>query len=219
MEYYLGTAVPYHQSPKNLFSLRFDFHYGGFDQGKFVIVPKGDKLVVHFLDHSSEFANRYHNVIFNHNNNLSHEALYARFAWAVFKLVAEAKLDPKEFKFFDTQNPNPDTSNKEGGGGRGGDTRGTRKRKHIDEDRDEDEDAEHEGDTRGTYQPGGQTLRRKQPDTLSQGPNAWLSDVLFKIAPDNSHSSLEADAREIEEDLRIAGHDHPFLGMVRVELA
>jgi hypothetical protein len=131
MQFYLGDP-PLYQSPKNLFSLRFDFHYGGFDRAQFVIVPKWGKLVVHFLGKSSEFANGYHNVIFDHKSNLSHHALYARFAWAVFRRVAEAKLNPKAFKFPNTQNLAPVTSNEEGGR--------MHKRKREDKDRDEDKD-------------------------------------------------------------------------------
>ena len=210
MQFYLGPDLPLYQSPKNLFSLRFDFHYGGFDRAQFVTVPKWGKLVVHFLGKSSEFANGYHNVIFDHNSNLSHHALYARFAWAVFRRVAEAKLNPKAFKFPNTQNLAPVTSNKEGGG--------MHKRKREDKDRDEAEDKDKdEADPSGTYQPSRRLLCREQLDALSQGPNAWLSDVLFKMAPDNSRSSLEDDAHEIEEDLKIASRHYPFLGMCELD--
>jgi hypothetical protein len=57
-------------------------------------------------------------------------------------------------------------------------------------------------------------LRHKDsdPDVPLLQPDSWLSDVLHKMAP-GDQSSLEVDTREIEEDLRTAARDHPFLGM------
>ena len=51
------------------------------------------------------------------------------------------------------------------------------------------------------------------PITLSQQSDSWLSNVLLKIAPGNSQSSIDADAREIDEDLRKAACRYPFLGV------
>jgi hypothetical protein len=41
-------------------------------------------------------------------------------------------------------------------------------------------------------------------------PDSWLSNVLLKIAPGDS---IEADAREIDEDLRGVARNYPFLGV------
>jgi hypothetical protein len=75
------------------------------DSIEFIIVPKCGKDVVHFLQRSPERANKHHNFIFDHNN-LSHEALYARFAWAVMKVLNEAQLCSKWFKFLEAEGNN-----------------------------------------------------------------------------------------------------------------
>ena len=86
MESYLGITRPLHLSPRNLFCLQYNFHMGGLDRAQFVIVPKFGQLVVHLLKASPEAANLYHNVPFDHSNSVSHEAIYARFAWALIKI-------------------------------------------------------------------------------------------------------------------------------------
>jgi hypothetical protein len=103
MESYLGVIRPLYVSPQNMFCLQYGFHLGGFDRAQFVVVPKSNRLAIHFLK-PSEFANLYHNVPFDHNNKVSHEALYARFAWALIKIVREMKLDPKQFNFWKPEN-------------------------------------------------------------------------------------------------------------------
>jgi len=218
MMYYLGRVAPLHLSSRNLFSLRCDFHMAGFDRARFVIVPKCGKLIVHFLQFSREVAAQYHNTIFDHKSNISHEALYARFAWALMKIIEQSDFDSKCFNF------NKPEENDDEGEEDGGDMSGTQKRKHDrgeegddGDDGDEDEDNEDiDNDTSGTYRSRGSAARRKRLDAPSLQPDSWLSDVLHKMAPGDSQSSLEADAREIEEDLRMAAHDHPFLGMCEV---
>jgi hypothetical protein len=99
MQVYLIGTLPLHQDPGNLFALRCDLHLSQFDQGRFVIVPKSGQLVVHFVQPANQSAQRYHNIQFDHKNSLSHELLYARFAWALMKIVKNASLDAKMFNF------------------------------------------------------------------------------------------------------------------------
>src|ERR1700691_3384566 len=99
MEVYLIGTRPLHQDPGNLFALRCDLYLSQFDQGRFVIVPKSGQLVVHFVQPANQSAQRYHNIQFDHKNSLSHELLYARFAWALMKIVKNASLDAKMFNF------------------------------------------------------------------------------------------------------------------------
>jgi hypothetical protein len=101
-------------SPRNLFTLRWDLRLGQFDQAGFVIVPKLGQLVVHFLQPAYQSAQHYHNVQFDHKNTLSHEALYACFAWALMKIVKSTLADPKMFRILTAS----DSENK-GGSGRG----------------------------------------------------------------------------------------------------
>ena len=119
----------------NLFTLRWDLKLGLFDQAGFVIVPKLGQLVVHFLQPTNQSAQLYHNVQFDHKNTLSHEALYARFAWALMKIVKSSTVaDMKVFKFLtasDTDGGGDDSGgDKDGdgdeGGGDGGDEGGGR---------------------------------------------------------------------------------------------
>jgi hypothetical protein len=142
MKYYFGHARPLHKSPQNLFCLRYDLYYGQIDQAHFAILPKCGKLVLHFLRDSAEYANHYHNVIFDPNNKISHEALYARFAWALMNIVKDLELNPKKFKFLETG----------GNHGEGLTLGGPRKmRQHRHEDRDggdgEDGNDSDDGDT------------------------------------------------------------------------
>jgi hypothetical protein len=95
---------------------------GGFDRAQFVMVPKWDEFVVHFLRPASESVGSYHDVIFDYNI-LSHEALYAPL---VLKIVAE--LQPSSaFKLDEMEDPKPDER---------GDARETRKPDNKDEDGD-----------------------------------------------------------------------------------
>jgi hypothetical protein len=215
MESYLGITRPLHLSSKNLFCLQYNFRLGGFDRAQFVIVPKSGQLVVHFLKTSPEAANLYHNVPFDHSNNVSHEALYARFAWALFKIIREMELDPKLFNFRKPENDDkgltPGTSGKgEGGSGGGGrDTSGTRKRKRKCEHGDGEEGDE---EANGTYQPDKSTVGQKRPLLLPD--DSRLSNA--KIALGDSQFSIDVDSHEIEEDLKVAARNHPFFGMCEV---
>ncbi|KAF8710133.1 hypothetical protein AX14_013428 [Amanita brunnescens Koide BX004] len=69
---------------RNLFALRRDLHSLLFDQAKWVVVPKGGQMVVHFISQSYEAAALYHNKAFN-TAQLSHEFLFSRFAWAIIE--------------------------------------------------------------------------------------------------------------------------------------
>jgi len=71
MGVYLSGFTPFSRDPRNLFALRCDLHLSQFNQAHFV---------VHFLQPSKENAQLYHNVQFRHNDTLSHELLYSRFA-------------------------------------------------------------------------------------------------------------------------------------------
>ena len=108
-------------SSRNLFTLRWDLHLCLFDEAGFVIVPKLSQLVVHFLQPTNQSAQLYHNVKFDHKNALSHEALYARFAWALMKIVKSSMVaDMKEFRFLmasDTDGGGDDSGGDEDGGG------------------------------------------------------------------------------------------------------
>jgi hypothetical protein len=132
MDVYLIGSRPLHQDPGNLFALRWDLHLGQFNQGRFVIVPKSGQLVVHFLQLANQSAQRYHNVQFDHKNSLSHELLYARFAWALMKIVKNASLDAKMFNFLRASGESTpeqhDIEGTDGGGGGGGGGGGKRKR-------------------------------------------------------------------------------------------
>jgi hypothetical protein len=70
--------------PRNLFALRQDLHALLFDYAKWVVVPMGGQMVVHFIDQSHEAAAHYHNRRFD-TAKLSHEFLFARFAWAIIQ--------------------------------------------------------------------------------------------------------------------------------------
>lgn len=200
MRLYLGDASPFDQSPRNLLSLRHDCRLGGFDRAQFVFVPKWGKLAVNFLNHSLEFANQYHDTIFDHEDTLSQEALYSRFAWAVLKLVANGKPHAKEFTFVEMpKGSDPDI--KDGEGGRNGGRRSHKRKRDDEDDGEKEEGSENDEDTAdrsGTYQPGRRAYRR--PDVLLQGPNAWLSDVLSQL----DDGPTEGYTRELEEDLDTA---------------
>ena len=121
MDIYLpGDQRTLVNSSRNLFALRWDLRLGLFDQAAFVIVPKLGQLVVHFLK-LTQSAERYHNVQFDHKNALSHEALYARFAWALMNIVKGSTAPTKEdFKFLtasSTDGGGDDSGRDEDGGG------------------------------------------------------------------------------------------------------
>ena len=99
MDIYLIGSRSLSHSPRNLFTLRWDLRLGQFDQAGVVIVPKLGQLVVHFLQPTYQCAQQYHNVQFDHKNTLSHEALYARFAWALMNIVKSSLADVKGFRF------------------------------------------------------------------------------------------------------------------------
>jgi hypothetical protein len=223
MDDYLGPTLPYHQSQRNLFCLRYDLRIPIFDRACFAIVPKSGKLFVHFLWDSAEYANQFHNVVFNHKHNLSHEALYARFAWALMEIVKGSKLNLKKFKFLGPKekrsnpgrsgNGGPSKMRHEDGGGDGGPSKPHHEDGGRGGDNGEDDvegDDSDNGDNSGTYQPPG---RQRNPDVLTLQSDSWLYDVLHKMAPGDDQSSLKADEREIEDDLMRATHNHPFLGV------
>jgi hypothetical protein len=123
---------------------------------------------------------------------------------------------PKSFKFLeiegadDNEDQTPEASGKMEEKGR--------KRKYDDTGegnvgREDSDERERYNDTSGTHR--GRSIfghqdRNTPPPPLQ--PDPWLSDVLLKLAP-GDQSSVEADAREIQQDLKKAARDHPFLGM------
>ncbi|KAL8832480.1 MAG: hypothetical protein Q9191_000250 [Dirinaria sp. TL-2023a] len=71
----------------NLLLLRADLHRQ-FDKSQFVFLPKnGGTLVTHVLKNSEEARLLYHNTAL-HPTDVAPEFLLARFAWAIFSLVA-----------------------------------------------------------------------------------------------------------------------------------
>jgi hypothetical protein len=84
--YVLSKHDSVHDDPRNLFALRWDLHNSQFDNGSWVIVPKANEMVVHFIKSSYESAALYHNHPFD-TTNLSIEFIYARFAWAIIGLA------------------------------------------------------------------------------------------------------------------------------------
>jgi hypothetical protein len=211
MEPYLQPCAP-HLSSRNLFCLLSDFDFGGFNQAQFVIVPKSGNLVVHFLKPSPGAANLYHNVLFDHGNKISYEALYARFAWALIKIIKE-DFSSADSAFFKSKDKGPmsaaGSDGEEGQQGRDLSRAPKRKRKRDDSEQDED------GDDSGAYQ---RSTIHDNSEAPSLSPDSWLSNVVYKIAPGDSQSSIKADIREIEEDLRIAG-SHPYLGTCGVTIS
>ena len=122
---------PFADKSRNLCTLRYDLYVGLFDQAKFVIVPKNGQLVVHFLASTHETAQYYHNVHFDHKNTLSHEALYARFAWALMEIVKKIIMRcSKEFNLLKATGADSDGGgggDEVGGGDQGGSSRGGRR--------------------------------------------------------------------------------------------
>lgn len=72
----------------NGFALRSDLNGPGFDAGKLVVAPKEGKLVLHFLFDVDELGYLYHNRELHTIATIPREFLLARFAWAVFPLLA-----------------------------------------------------------------------------------------------------------------------------------
>ena len=71
------------KSPRNLFVLRWDIRTFQFDSGNLVVVPIDGRMITHFIDRSRELQPS-HNQPFD-SSHLSHEFLFARFAWAILK--------------------------------------------------------------------------------------------------------------------------------------
>jgi hypothetical protein len=67
----------------NAIALRSDIHRA-FDDGKFVIVPKGSKWVVHFLGQTNTLSRDFHNTVIALDQGISVSFLFARFAWTIF---------------------------------------------------------------------------------------------------------------------------------------
>jgi hypothetical protein len=155
MEVYLVGDMPLGSDSCNLFALRSDLYIGQFDQAQFVIVPKSGQFVVHFLRRSEESAQQYHNTIFDHKCALSHELLYARFAWALMKIVSMKDLDAKKFKFSDNDG---DSNGGTAGGAKGRHGCGSKRQR-----RNSDVGGETDGDDSDTcfmHGPGESTVPR-----------------------------------------------------------
>lgn len=82
--YSLSNKKQSENDPRNLFALRWDLHPLLFDQAKWVVVPKGGQMVIHFISQSYEAAPLYHNQRFD-TAQLSHEFLFARFGMGNYR--------------------------------------------------------------------------------------------------------------------------------------
>jgi hypothetical protein len=80
----MANEVLLHADSRNLFALRLDIRTFQFDSGNLVVVPIDGRMVTYFIGRSHESAVLYHNKPFD-SSNLSHEFLFARFAWAILK--------------------------------------------------------------------------------------------------------------------------------------
>ena len=96
--YSLSNKKEPENDSRNLFALRLDLHSLLFDQAKWVVVPKGGQMVVYFISQSYEAAALYHNQTFD-TAQLSHEFLFARFAWAIIE-QAKSVVKPSLRKRF-----------------------------------------------------------------------------------------------------------------------
>lgn len=67
----------------NAIALRSDIHRA-FDDGKFVIVPKEGKWLVHFLGQTNTLGRDFHNTAIELDQGISVAFLFARFAWSIF---------------------------------------------------------------------------------------------------------------------------------------
>ena len=90
-----------HRDSRNLFALCQDIHTFQFDFGNLVIVPINGRMVTHFISASRESAALYHNNLFD-SSHLSHEFLFAWFAWAIIKsacatFMSQSSADWKAF--------------------------------------------------------------------------------------------------------------------------
>src|SRR5260370_36565129 len=118
-----------HRNPRNLFALRWDIHALQFNTGNFVIVPINGNMVIHFIGQSRESAAQYHNKHFD-SKNLSHEFLFARFAWAVMK-NAHGHFSPhhqKDFKKAASPLDEEEEMGSDSGDGESGTTRGKKRK-------------------------------------------------------------------------------------------
>ncbi|KAL8749111.1 MAG: hypothetical protein Q9184_006933 [Pyrenodesmia sp. 2 TL-2023] len=71
----------------NLVALRKDIH-AGFDQRRmFVLTPKQDRWLVHFLEPTKTLGPLYHNMEPELSDDIAPEHLLTRFAWAIFPLI------------------------------------------------------------------------------------------------------------------------------------
>ena len=93
----INLSEPIDEDPRNLFALRTNLQLLQFDQANFVIVAKCGQFVVHFVRRVYETANQYHNVKFDHRHVLLNKLLYARFAWALCKIVNDLHLSGFDF--------------------------------------------------------------------------------------------------------------------------
>jgi len=74
---------------------------GLFDKAYFVIAPKSGELRVHFLQHSEESGQGYHDVPFN-ADSISLELLRA-----LMKIVCDMDLDSESFRFLEVDKHKP----------------------------------------------------------------------------------------------------------------
>jgi len=78
----------------NALCLRADLHFA-FDQRRFVLLPKSDKLVVHVLEASRELLRLYHNIEIQPSTNglgVGVAFLFSRFAWTIFNCTTNTSF-------------------------------------------------------------------------------------------------------------------------------
>ena len=140
-----------HADSRNLFALRWDIRTFQFDSGNLVVVPLDGRMVTHFIGRSHESGALYHNKLFD-SSNLSHEFLFARFAWAILKRARAifmshstadrkafnlktanaAPLDEEEFMWLDDEDRDESVDPQRKSGVAGGQKRTDKKRKRPD---------------------------------------------------------------------------------------
>lgn len=118
---------------------------------------------------------------------VSNELLYARFAWALIKIVGASELGSN----FDFSN---------GGGGKYGGGKIKRKRRDDDNGREKDSDERDDRSRGAIYGPGGSTAQRQSEADIPIG-NAL--DLMF-----NFHQSGYAKDIDVDDDLDAREHEN-----------
>jgi len=139
MRGYLSDPIePYHADPRNIFTLRGDLHLFLFDEAIFTVVPKYCQFRAHFLKKCFEAGQAFQDVQLQDANVLSMELLYARFAWALMKIMGPV-VEVDSFDFFGENNHEEPAAGPGGG-----------------DDEGEDEDDGNGADSSGSDDEGGE---------------------------------------------------------------